>query len=128
MPGRFTSIGVQLQNLKKPTVEDTGAAIEAVRTGNLAHLQARYERPLGVVGDITRALIVPAPGHRLFIADLSGIESRGLAWLTNEQSKLEAWREFDRTGDPTKEPYYRFGVEDLHLDGSRARGLERRPI
>src|SRR5215831_5445146 len=100
MPGRFTSVGVQMQNLKKPTVSDVAAAIEAVRAGDLAHLQTRYDRPPGVIGDITRALIIPAPGHRLFIADLSGIESRGLAWLTNEQNKLEQWREFDRTGDP----------------------------
>src|SRR5262249_28541161 len=70
MPGRFTSIGVQLQNLKKPTVADVGAAITAVRSGSLAHMQARYERPLSIVGDITRGLIAPAPGHRLFIADL----------------------------------------------------------
>jgi DNA polymerase len=122
MPGRFTSIGVQLQNLKKPTVEDVGAAIEAVRSGSLAYMQERYERSLSVIGDITRALIVPAPGHRLFIADLSGIESRGLAWLTNEQSKLEAWRNFDCTGNPEDEPYYRFGAEELKLEGAKARG------
>jgi len=99
MPGRFTSLGVQLQNLKKPTVPDTAAAIGAVRTGVLAHVQARYAQPLSVVGDITRALIVPAPGHRLFIADLSGIESRGLAWLTNEQNKLARLRGLDPLDD-----------------------------
>jgi hypothetical protein len=74
------------------------------------------------VGDITRGLVVPAPGHRLFIADLSGIESRGLAWLTNEHTKLEAWRTFDHTGDPKDEPYYTFGTEELKLDGGKARG------
>jgi len=121
MPGRFTSIGVQLQNLKKPTVADVGAAIEAVRSASLANLQ-RYERPLAVVGDMARALVIAAPGHRLFIADLSGIESRGLAWLCNESTKLEAWREFDRTGDPQREPYHRFATEDLKLTGDKARG------
>jgi len=122
MPGRFTSIGVQLQNLKKPTVADITTAIAAVRTGDLAHMQAHYERPLGVVGDLTRALVIPAPGHRLFIADLSGIESRGLAWLCDQTDKLDAWREFDRTGNPAREPYYQFGVEDLHLAPESARG------
>jgi hypothetical protein len=119
--GRFTSLGAQVQNMKKPETDDVAAAIEAVRTGSLAQLQARYERPLAIVGDITRALVTPAPGHRLFIADLSGIESRGLAWLCNETDKLEQWRAFDRTGDPTLEPYYRFGLEDLKLDAKLAR-------
>ena len=121
MPGRFTSLGAQVQNMKKPETDDVTAAIEAVRTGNLTHMQARYERPLAIVGDITRALVTPAPGHRLFIADLSGIESRGLAWLCNETDKLEQWRQFDRTGDPALEPYYRFGLEELKLDPKLAR-------
>jgi hypothetical protein len=107
---------------RSQTVDDVAGAIEAVCTGDLAHMQTRYERPLAVVGDITRALVVPAPGHRLFIADLSGIESRGLAWLCNESTKLEAWREFDHTGDPQREPYYRFATEDLKLTGAEARG------
>jgi DNA polymerase len=123
MPGRFTSIGAQMQNLKKPAVDDTIAAIADVATGSLKHMQARYERPLSIVGDITRGLIVPAPKHRLFIADLSGIESRGAAWLTNETNKLEAWRQFDQSGDPQQEPYLRFAMDGLHLSGDSARGV-----
>jgi len=122
MPGRFTSVGAQMQNLKKPGTEDVGGAIDAVRNGSLAYMR-QYERPLEIVGDITRGLITAAPGHRLFIADLSGIESRGLAWLCNEQGKLDEWREFDRTGDPQREPYYRFGVEELRLDTNIARKI-----
>jgi DNA polymerase bacteriophage-type len=120
--GPLTSFGVQIQNLKKPTIDDTVAGIAAVRTGNLPHMQARYERPLGVVGDITRALIVPAPAHRLFIADLSGIESRGLAWLANEQSKLEIWREFDRSQQAELEPY-RLLAREFGFQGDNARNL-----
>jgi DNA polymerase len=120
--GRFTSHGAQLQNLKKPTVDDVPAAIAAVQTGSLAHLQAHYDRPLEVVGDITRALVTAAPGHQLYIADLSGIESRGLAWLCNETGKLEQWRAFDRSGDPKDEPYYQIGRE-LGLDESVARSI-----
>ena len=33
--GRWTSFGIQAQNLKRPLVEDLGAAIEAVATGDL---------------------------------------------------------------------------------------------
>jgi DNA polymerase len=108
-PGRWSSVGCQLQNLRKPAVENVAAAIEAVQTGSLAYLQTQYQRPLEVVGDITRALVTAAPKHQLFIADLSGIESRGLAWLCNEQGKLDAWRMFDRTGNAEDEPYYAIG-------------------
>src|SRR5262245_57069016 len=122
MPGRFTSIGVQVQNLKKPEVEDIAAAVEAVRSGSLEHMQScGYARPLEIIGDISRATVIAASGNRLFDVDLSGIESRGLAWITNETSKLDQWREFDRTGREDLEPYYLFGANVLHLDKSIAR-------
>jgi DNA polymerase bacteriophage-type len=103
--GRWTSFGIQLQNLKRPLVEDMGAAIEAVTTGSLEHLRQRYPQPMSVVGDITRALISAAPGHRLIAADFSGIESRLTAWISGQQDKLNRWAKFDRTGDPHDEPY-----------------------
>src|SRR5262249_46799924 len=118
MPGRFTSIGVQLQNLKKPEVDDVAEAIEAVSTGSLNHLKAYgYTRPLEIVGDISRATVIAASGNRLFDVDLSGIESRG----ANETSKLEQWRNFDRTGREEDEPYYIFGTACLNLDKGIAR-------
>ena len=107
--GRWTSFGIQLQNLKRPLVEDMAAAIEAVGTGNLEHMRQRYPQPMSVVGDITRALICAAPGHRLIAADFSGVESRVTAWISGQQDKLDRWAKFDRTGDPNDEPYYILG-------------------
>jgi hypothetical protein len=121
MPGRFSSIGAQMQNLKKPAGLDIDTALKAVNTGKLDAVRTQFQRPLEVIGSLTRAMIVPAPGHRLFIADLSGIESRGLAWITGEKSKLDAWRKFDETGDPTDEPYMKL-AKDFGITGDEARG------
>jgi DNA polymerase bacteriophage-type len=116
MPGRFTSIGVQVQNLKKPEVKNVTAAIDAVRTGSLKHMQScGYARPLEIIGDISRATVIAASGNRLFDVDLSGIESRGIAWIANEFTKLDQWRKFDQTGQEEDEPYYVFGTAGLNL-------------
>jgi DNA polymerase len=37
--------------------------------------------------------------------DFSSIESRVLAWISNEQWKLDIYRKYDETGDPDIEPY-----------------------
>jgi DNA polymerase len=107
--GRWSSYGIQVQNLKKPTVEDIDAAIAAVATGSLEHLRQAYPQPMSLVGDITRGLICAAPGHKLIAADLSGIESRITAWVSGQQSKLDQWAKFDQTQDPKDEPYYIIG-------------------
>jgi DNA polymerase len=121
--GRWASYGVQLQNLKKPNGLDIAAAIDLVTSGNLAALQQQCGDPLGVVGELTRAAICAAPGHRLIAADFSGVESRVTAWLAGEQSKIGLWAKFDKTGAAEDEPYYVLGKQfGFAEDCARAKG------
>jgi hypothetical protein len=76
--GRWVGEGFQPQNLKRPMVEDLNAVISAVATGDYDHVRELYPRPLSVVGDCSRSMIVAAPGHVLIGADLSSIEFRVL--------------------------------------------------
>ena len=61
--GRWASYGIQVQNMKRPLVEDLDTAIKVVATGDLKQLQLRYKQPMSVVGDISRALICAPPGQ-----------------------------------------------------------------
>jgi DNA polymerase bacteriophage-type len=119
--GRWTSFGIQLQNLKRPLVEDLGTAIEAVASGDLARLRQHYPQPMSVVGDITRALICAQDGHRLIAADFSGIESRVTAWVSGQQSKIDQWAKFDRTQNPEDEPYFITGHRTFGFTREQAR-------
>jgi DNA polymerase len=98
--GRWTSFGVQIQNFKRDG-ERTEQKIAGVLNGG-----AGLASPVEAVGDIARAMVCAAPSHKLMIADFSGIESRMLAWIAGEHSKLEQWQRFDQTNDPRDEPYW----------------------
>jgi len=103
--GRWTGEGFQPQNLKRPEVENLETAITAVATGDYAHVRSLYPKPLSVIGDCSRSMIVPAPGNKFIDSDLSAIESRALAYVAGEQWKLDSYRRYDATRDPRDEPY-----------------------
>ena len=103
-PGRWSGRGPQLQNLKKNEGNLPLAAVDAIRTGDREAVR-QYGNLLTVLADIARATVCAAPGHVLMAGDLAAIKSRILAWFANEQWKLQAYREFDRTHDKSKEPY-----------------------
>jgi DNA polymerase len=104
-PGRWSSVGTgQLQNLARNDRELPASLIGAVIAGNRNEL-ARWGNPLQVVSGISRAALCAAAGHHLVCVDFAAIESRVLAWLAGETWKLDAYRQFDKTGDKNIEVY-----------------------
>jgi DNA polymerase bacteriophage-type len=103
--GRFSGQGVQVQNLKRPTIENLDDAIAAISTGNYEHVRKLYRKPLAAIGDCARSMIIAPSGYRLIGGDFSSIESRVLAWVAGETWKLDSYRRYDATRDPRDEPY-----------------------
>jgi DNA polymerase len=104
--GRWSGVGFQPQNMKRPQVEDINAAIEAVKTGDYQHVKTLFPRQtLSVVADCIRPTVIAGFGHKLFGGDFSSIESRGLAWVVDEKWKLDSYRRYDATRDARDEPY-----------------------
>jgi len=102
--GRWSGRGYQPQNLKKIETTDVNAAVDAILAGDMGRIR-ELGAPLTVAADISRSIICAAPGHVLMGGDFSAIESRVLAWLADEDWKLEAYRKYDETADPQYEPY-----------------------
>ena len=90
-PGRWSSPGSQLHNMKRTGAIDVTATPGAVSTGEIARVRDLSERPLSLIGCLTRAMVQASPGCRFLIGDFSGVESRVLAFLAGEKSKLDLW-------------------------------------
>lgn len=70
----------------------TAMGIEALKSG-CADLV--FGNVMGLTANIVRGSIVAAPGKKLVVSDLSNIEGRVAAWLTGEEWKLQAFRDYD---------------------------------
>jgi len=127
--GRWAGEGFQPQNLKRPAIEDLDTAIAAVATGDYAYVRSIYPKPLSVVGDCSRSMIIAAPGNKLIGGDFSAIESRALAWVAGENWKLNSYRRFDATHDPRDEPYCTTACKIFRVpDGSYTKGSRERDV
>jgi DNA polymerase len=119
--GRWSASGPQPQNFARE-VDDIETRFAAVMSGDIEQVRALGD-PLEVIGSISRAAICAAPGHKLLHADYSAIESRVLAWITDETSKLDLWAKFDETQDPNDDPYVIIGRRlGFPEEEARARG------
>lgn len=86
--------GVQLQNLPRPTLKHKAilAGIDAIKT-DCADLI--YDNPMELLSSSIRGAIIASENKKLVVADLSNIEGRGLAWLSGENWKIQAFRDYD---------------------------------
>jgi DNA polymerase len=123
-PGRWSSPGAQLHNLRRNDAGYPAHLVNALIAGDRAEL-ARYGNPLEVAAQLSRAALCARPGHVLVCADFGAIESRVLAWFAGEEWKLDAYRRYDATGDKTIEPYRVIAARMLYKDAAAIGTVER---
>lgn len=91
--GRDSGKIFQPQNLKRPELfkhlvndDEENEFIEKTIT---AFMSRGYEDIGYYMGELIRNVIIPSPGHKLVVSDLSNIEGRTLAYLSGESFKLK---------------------------------------
>lgn len=92
--GRFAGRIFQPQNMPRPKLsnKETEVAIDLLKSGDFSLF---YDNPMSILPSLLRGEIIAPKGKKLVVADYSNVEGRVLAWLSGEEWKLDAFREFD---------------------------------
>jgi DNA polymerase len=92
--GRWSSRIVQLQNMARGIEGfDADAAIKEFEHQDVDMLDLLYDHnPMRVLASCTRGMLTAGEGCELLAYDFSAIEARIVAWLADEQWKLEVFR------------------------------------
>lgn len=92
--GRWAGRTFQPQNLPRPSLKqsDIDDGITALKLGGAELLT---DNLMELTSSAIRGCIIAPNGKKLVVSDLSNIEGRVQAWLTNETWKLAVFRDFD---------------------------------
>lgn len=91
--GRWAGRLVQMQNLpqNKMPDKDLDCARQLVRAGDIDILELLFDDTANVLSQLIRTAFIPKEGSRFIVADFSAIEARVLAWLADEQWRMEVF-------------------------------------
>jgi len=90
--GRWAGRIVQVHNLPQNKIPDIDLARELVAAGDFESLEMLFEGVPFVFSQLIRTAFVASPGSRFVVSDFSAIEARVIAWLADEQWRLEVFR------------------------------------
>jgi len=110
--GRWSSLGVQLQNLVRPVISDPYVALDACSARDIKWIGALYQsNPMYVLSSIVRSLLVAADQCELLCLDYNSIEGRITAWLAGQKDKLEIFRTHGKVYEYTGAKMYRLPLD-----------------
>lgn len=95
--GRWSGRRIQPQNLPREHVETEliETLITAIRTESPSLLEMVFGDPMKMLSAAVRNCICAPDRKKLIVCDFAAIEARVLAWLADEEWKLDAFRKFD---------------------------------
>ncbi|MBR2797239.1 MAG: hypothetical protein IKE17_05775 [Clostridia bacterium] len=111
--GRWAGRLVQVQNLPRTYIEHLDTARRFVKDCKKDHLRMAYGSVSDTLSQLIRTAFIATPGNVLIDADFSAIEARVIAWLANEEWRLEVFRTTGKIYEASAAMIYHVPVETI---------------
>ncbi len=96
--GRWAGRSLQPQNLARNDMPDADLdfARDCAKRGDFEAIELFFGEPAPVFSQLVRTAFIPSEGCRFVVSDFSAIEARVIAWIADEQWRLDV---FNSNGD-----------------------------
>lgn len=118
--GRWAGHIVQVHNLPQNKIPDLELARQLVKDGDFETLELLFEGIPFVFSQLIRTAFVPSPGCRFVVSDFSAIEARVIAWLADEQWRLDVFRTHGKIYEASAAQMFHVPIENIKK-GSKLR-------
>jgi len=113
--GRWSSTGVNLQNIARPTL-DADLCIDMIQQETLALFDYADTCPIEALSSSVRGMLVPSEGKKFIVGDYASIESRALAWLAGQEDKLEVFRGHGKMYEHAASKIFHIPIDEVTKD------------
>ena len=120
--GRWAGRGVQIQNLpksylhqgsKKNPHDDLDTARRALMTGDSDIVEMLYGNVPDTLSQLIRTAFEAPKGQNLLVIDFSAIEARMLAWLANEQWRIDVFTTHGKIYEASAAAMFNVPIESI---------------
>ncbi|HCR83887.1 MAG TPA: hypothetical protein DIW07_10835 [Lachnospiraceae bacterium] len=118
--GRWAGRIVQVHNLPQNKIPDIDLARELVAEGDFSSLEMLFEGMPFVFSQLIRTAFIPSESCRFCVADFSAIEARVIAWLADEQWRLDVFRTHGKIYEASASQMFHVPLENIKK-GSKLR-------
>ncbi len=121
--GRWAGRLVQVQNLPQNHIDEIGTARRMVREGDTEGVRWTYGSISAVLSQLVRTAFIAPAGRRLLVCDFSAIEARVIAWLADEEWRLQVFRTHGKIYEASAAMMFHVPVESItKTDPRRQKG------
>ena len=104
---------VQLQNLPQNKIPDIELARELVREDEFELVELLFGETPFVLSQLVRTAFVPSKGHTFIISDFSAIEARVIAWLANEEWRMDVFNSHGKIYEASASKMFNVPIEEV---------------
>lgn len=111
--GRWAGRLVQVQNLPRNYINTLDLARELSKIKNIDTLKIIYGNVTDTLSQLIRTAFIPTVGNKFVVADFASIEARVLAWLADEQWKIEVSKTHGKFYEATASQMFGVPIEKI---------------